>query len=208
MHDFDSHRRGTYNLDVSGDGRWMVSAGMDRTLKFWDLARAEELRSLDDLPDRVVDVALDRDGRRLLLSRVPDLNPAERSTREEGGQRVEIWDVTLPALLRAQAKHVAEARSRLASDPSDPKALATLGTWYAARGAWDWAIALLERARARGARVSALTLARGHWEQGQPAEARAELARAAQDREAPADYLDLCLRALAPPGPRAPATNP
>jgi Flp pilus assembly protein TadD len=77
----------------------------------------------------------------------------------------------------------------------DPAALATIGQWYAFRGDHEWAAQLLTRARAGGAKVSALTLARCYWQLGRPADAAREFARARDAGEAPRDYLNLCIAA-------------
>jgi len=49
---------------VSGDGRWVVSASHDATLKVWDLETGRELRTLVGHSSGVNGVAVSRDGRR------------------------------------------------------------------------------------------------------------------------------------------------
>jgi hypothetical protein len=71
-----------------------------------------------------------------------------------------------------------------------------LGEWYAFRRLDAWAIELLERARAGGAPVSALTLARCYWACGDRDSATREFRRAlAGGGEAPEWYLRLCIAA-------------
>jgi hypothetical protein len=82
--------------------------------------------------------------------------------------------------------------------------LATLGEWYAFRGVNEWAVQLLARARADGAKVSSLTLARCYWQLDRRDDAAREFADAVKHDEAPAAYLRLCLAAVS----NAPATGP
>ena len=81
--------------------------------------------------------------------------------------------------------------------PDDGAALATLGEWYAFRGVHDWAVEFLVKARANGAPVSSLTLARCYWQLNRTTEAAGEFRTALARSEAPADYLRLCLAAVA-----------
>ena len=59
----------------------------------------------------------------------------------------------------------------LQARPDDAEALKTMGEWWAFRGRWDWAASLLEQARAGGADVPSLTLARSRAATGSPAAA-------------------------------------
>ena len=59
-----------------------------------------------------------------------------------------------------------------------------------------WSADCLERARAAGGDVPALTLARCHWRLGDLRGAAEEFRRAAQRREAPEAYLQDCLAAM------------
>src|SRR5216110_2946982 len=84
----------------------------------------------------------------------------------------------------------------IAAHPHDATALATLGEWYALRGADEWAVQLLGQARSAGANVSPLLLAREYWKLDRPADAAREFRSAIARAEAPADYLGLCLNAV------------
>jgi hypothetical protein len=76
---------------------------------------------------------------------------------------VKIWDFSRPRRYREFERRIEQAEAALSSAPEDPAALATLGEWYAFRGLNDWAVEMLERARAGGAAVSPLMLARSYW---------------------------------------------
>jgi hypothetical protein len=87
--------------------------------------------------------------------------------------------------------------------------LATLGEWYAFRGVHDWALDCLTKARARGVDVPSLVLARCYWQLARTKEAADEFRNALTRREAPADYLRLCLDAVtAIPDPPQAVTAP
>ena len=104
-----------------------------------------------------------------------------------------------------------EAHKLLETNARNVSALSTLGNWWAFRGRDAWAVELLEKARANGGRVSALTLARCYWNLDRTDDARREFRRAIDEREAPEPYLRLCLNAVGKTWPAAatrPATRP
>ena len=70
------HQLGLVRTQVSEDGRWVLTAGLDRTARLWDWAQEDLVRSLrtegpieDQLTHHVSDrfVAFSRDGSRLLI---------------------------------------------------------------------------------------------------------------------------------------------
>jgi len=63
----------------------------------------------------------------------------------------------------------------------------------------ELAVPLLERALAAGAAGPALTLARCYWQSNRPADAAREFRRAIAQKEAPGEYLQLCLEAVERP---------
>ena len=82
-----------------------------------------------------------------------------------------------------------------------------LNAGWAFRGRDAWAVELLEKARANGGHVSALTLARCYWNLNRDVDARREFRRAIVEREVPEPYLRLCLNAVGKTWPAA-ATRP
>jgi hypothetical protein len=77
-----------------------------------------------------------------------------------------------------------------------PAVLAALGEWYALRGCDEWAADLLERARAGGAAVPPLLLARLNWRLERWERAAAGFEAAIARHEAPEPYLRQCLAAV------------
>ena len=93
-----------------------------------------------------------------------------------------------------QAAH--QSRAALQHNAHDGAALRALGDWYQFRRLWDWASELYEQARANGADVSSVSLARCFWQGRHLEQARTEMKRAANRKEAPGYYPELCLRAI------------
>src|SRR5207245_2689242 len=110
-------------------------------------------------------------------------------------------------------------------------ALAVLGEWYAFRGLDDWGVEVLEKARAGGAAVNPMTLARCYWKLSGTLPATSRLrpedclaagareyhsALAGAKDEQEKFYLGLCLAAVerqaaalpSAPAAAAPATQP
>jgi WD40 repeat protein len=63
VREFLAHDNGTYGLAWSPDGGMLVTAGADKTVRFWDPATGQELRSVD-FPESVAvnTVVFDPDG--------------------------------------------------------------------------------------------------------------------------------------------------
>jgi hypothetical protein len=110
---------------------------------------------------------------------------------------VVIWDVSRAARYHEFESALARARAALQQNPQDGAALQCFGDWYAFRGMDQWAADFYEQARAAGAKVPHLALARSYWKLNRPQDARREFNGAIDDQEAPAEYLSLCLNAVA-----------
>ena len=178
LHVLTGHTAWINAVAASSDGRWVASAGRDGMIKVWDLGAGREVRTFLGHDGPVLAAAFSPDGRRLFTG------------GEDGTLR--IWDFAWPAEHRALEARLAGARESLGRSPDDPQACLIVGRWYALNGAWDWAVELLERARAGGADVPALSLARCYWKLGDSASAAREFRRAAQRGEAREAYLELC----------------
>jgi len=146
-------------------GRLAWSVGADETVRVWDLEALAEVRSFRHHEAPVTALGLGGPDGRLVVTAGRD-------------GAATLYDLGRPRRARELALPLAEARRRLAEDPEDPDALAVVGARYAHVGAAGAATELLLRARAGGAPVSPLELARLHWERGFVAAARDELARA------------------------------
>lgn len=185
-------------IAMLSDSNTLWSAGQDGTLGLWDLGHRALLRTV---PARysLAAIALCPNGLRAVC------------LTKEGAARV--LDFARPAAQEAFERRLPQARQILEKQPSDSAALAAFCEWLALRGEDLWASSLLEQARASGADISPLMLGRCYWRLGRLDAASREFAAAKQRREAAAQYLDLCLAALAQtPGaqsqPSSPATQP
>jgi hypothetical protein len=109
-----------------------------------------------------------------------------------------------PERYRAFEDRLSRAREALQRDRRDPAGLLAFGQWFAFRGLHGWAADLLAEARDLGADVPAIELARCYWQLGRHDDAARELRAALARREAPPEYLTLCLDAVTHP----PTTRP
>jgi WD40 repeat protein len=166
----------------SADGEYLVTGGWDNTVQVWDVQRRSMIRALASHGRPVVSVASGSDGR-LVISGSWD-------------GTVKLWDFSAVTDFEDQRSAVAGAMKTLSSRPDDGAALHVLGNWYARRGADALAVRTLAEAAKRGERVSHLLLARCYTTLESWDEARRAYERARTMSEAPAEYIDLCLRAL------------
>jgi hypothetical protein len=180
----DLHMRWTRWISASADGRIAATGGEEASVKLWDLQAGREMLTLSDYPAHVKRLALSSDGTVLLAS------SADLSVRAADFTRQADYRRMLPAVERAQAT--------LQGHPDEVFALTTLGEWHAFRRRSRWASELLMQARAGGARVSPLTLARCRWTLGDVQSARKEFLSAVKTLpEGPERrYVVLCLRAV------------
>jgi eukaryotic-like serine/threonine-protein kinase len=218
-----THQGEIKSVAWSADGRYLLSASDDKTVKLWDLETRREMRTdvhsdsifaavfgekdqfafsgqyfggiyVWEVPTgRYVSTLQARAGTVTALAMSADGLSLLSGTHDH---EVNLWDFSRVAGYAAFEPQLAEARRRLLADPTDLQALASFGDWYAFRGASEWAVDLLERARRGGASVSSLTLARGYWQMNDFDSARREFQHALERNEAPESYLRLCLAAV------------
>ncbi|HSI37065.1 MAG TPA: hypothetical protein VK986_25990, partial [Tepidisphaeraceae bacterium] len=162
---------------ISPDGRWVFAISAANTLRWFDADTGREIgRHQYRMPVHVPTFA--PGGRRVIIR----------------GQGDRVLDFAHQADRRAVRARIPAARAALAANPDDAPALATLGHWHALCAADDFAIPLLEKARAAGADFPPEALARCYWRVGRAAEAKAEFTRAAARAKSPEEktYFDLC----------------
>ncbi|HRI68765.1 MAG TPA: CHAT domain-containing protein [Polyangium sp.] len=88
---FDAHRGGGHGLAISADGRFLVSAGADNTVKFWDWHTGQLIRTFSGHLRAVNGVAMTPDGLRII------------SGSED--RTVRIWDVETGKVLHTCTGH-------------------------------------------------------------------------------------------------------
>jgi eukaryotic-like serine/threonine-protein kinase len=181
---FGRHSSYVSSVAIAPDGRTAFSVSWDKTLKLWDLSNGRELRTFTGHSKWVNTLAVGPDGR-VVLSGSYD-------------NTLKLWDFNRGVVHRAFEPRVASALAGLRQAGGDPRALATLGEWYAFRGKHGWAVEFLGRARERGAAVAPLTLARSYWNLNRNADARREFQIALEQSKDPSEqiYLGWCIKAI------------
>jgi WD40 repeat protein len=122
---------------VTPDGRWILSAAEDRTVRLWDRQAQKEVRCFTLLGGNIKALWIAADGRSFV-------------TAGDDGV-VRHVDLSRPDTHRQLAQKAESARRELAANPKHAQSLADLGQWYAFRQRWDWALELLEKAEDNGA---------------------------------------------------------
>ncbi len=77
---FSGHTAGVLSVDISRDGKQALSGGRDKTVRLWDLASGQQLRSQEGVTEEVWGVAFSPDGSRAISGGL--------------GKVVWFWDVT------------------------------------------------------------------------------------------------------------------
>jgi WD40 repeat protein len=223
LRSFDADQNFVRSSAFGPTGERCLSAGSQRALKTWSLISGEEIKSLH-LKQQTLCLST-WTSNSLMLAGMEGGNMAllDLATRRElhrftTGYKEDLWTVGLApdgSLGVSSSAHIptlwyldrgaawdrfeeAALRSRapLQHNAHDGAALRALGEWYQFRRLWDWASELYEQARANGAEVSSLSLARCFWQGRHFEQARNEMKRAANREDAPGYYLELCLQAI------------
>jgi WD40 repeat protein len=219
---FSGHRHWVTGLAFAPDGRTIASGSWDRRWALWDRATGKNLYFASEAPEIINSVAFSPNGTKLLTGcrngRLCLWNVADRTLVRDFSQHthgvmkvvfcddvtslscardglIKRWDWDRPGRYEYFEKSVPQAREALIRDSNDAGALREFGRWYAFRGVYDWAVEFLEMARAEGADVTSLELARCYWHLGRRDDATREFRQAIDRREAPVDYLSMCLKA-------------
>jgi len=220
---FTGHTYVVHSLAFSPDGQTFLSASWDNSLRLWDLNTRQELRNFGTQSDAYHSVAFSPDGAMAIAANSDGLKlwdvksgnqirsfdrhraAVEAAAFSPKGDAwlsgssdltVMFWDFSRITRYGEMMPRVSDFIKRLQTNPDDPAALATLGEWYAFRGIDDQAIQFLTKARAQGATVSSLLIARCYWKLGAFRAARTEFQKARDAHEASNFYIDLCLNAI------------
>jgi WD40 repeat protein len=170
---------------LSADGRLVFSGGVDGLLRIWNVTSGQMIRAYSGYAGFGKTFTISSDGRCIAF--------------RDPKQRVRILRFDQPGIYHNFDTRLPRAREALKRNEKDPAALITFGEYYAFRGKHDWAAEFLEQTRNAGGEISSLTLGRCYWQLGKLEQARREFQLALERSEAPADYLKLCLEALAQP---------
>jgi WD40 repeat protein len=223
LRSFDADQNFVRSTTFGPTGERCLSAGSQRTLRIWSLISGEDIKSLH-LNEQALCLSAWTSNSLMLAGmeggnvRILDLATLRELHRFATGNQADPWAVALApdgslgvsssaagAMLwrldRGTVWHrfeeaALQSRAALQDNAHDGAALRAPGEWYQFRRLWDWASELYEQARANGAEVSSLSLARCFWQGRHLEQARTEMKRAANRKEAPGYYLELCLRAI------------
>ena len=83
-----SHSDHVNQLAFSPDGRWLASGGDDRSVKLWNIATGQMLRSIDEHPGKIAALAISPDGQRIATSYLFD------------DKTIKVWRSDTGALLK------------------------------------------------------------------------------------------------------------
>jgi WD40 repeat protein len=61
----EGHTDPVYTAGFSSEGKWIVTAGFDKTLRIWDAAKRESVRTLNGHTGLVLALAISKDGKRI-----------------------------------------------------------------------------------------------------------------------------------------------
>jgi len=167
---------------LTPDGSVIFEACGDGNLRAFGTNKGQMIRVMSGHAAFVQTIAMSATGDRLFSA------GSDRTHR--------IWDFAAIDDVRRLGPIQQQARETLQSDPQNAAALKTFGDWYVLHGQWAWALEMFVQARAHGAAIPDLTLARCYWQTGDLKAAEQAFTAAINAKEAPEHYLQLCLAAV------------
>jgi len=167
----------------------VFSVGGDQALRMWDAQNGRELSEPTQFP---------------LYCYALGLIPGRDAVLVGSGPSVNLWDLSRSEGQLAWAPRLEAARPALDLKRERCRGARDSGRMVRVPRVHDWAIDMLSQARANGADVSPLTLARCYWQMDRTSDAATEFRNALTRKEAPAEYLNLCLDAVMMPRAAAP----
>jgi WD40 repeat protein len=107
IQEFTGHTGRVLTVVFTADGRRMLSAGMDKTVRLWDVERGSEIRRFEGHAGFIGTVQVSPDGRRLLTG---SYDSSIRLWELETGRLLDSFDVhetpVLSVTFTADGKHV------------------------------------------------------------------------------------------------------
>jgi WD40 repeat protein len=120
-----SHNRkvqdgGVLSVTFSPDGKQIISASYDKTIKLWDIATGNEIRTFSGHTDRVESVAFSPDGKQIISA--------------SDDKTIKLWDVVTGREIRTFSGHTHRVES-VAFSPDGRQVLS--GSWDHTVKLWD-----------------------------------------------------------------------
>lgn len=174
-------------------GGFFVTGGVDGMARIWRVSSKGDSKSIDVQEFKALS------GGATAMNQLAVSADQRRLCAAMKSGTLALWDLDRPTRLRELIAARDKAAEERTSTGDAPYFLA-MGEWYAARGADEWARVNYEKAKAAGADVPPLAMARCFLRLNRLDEARKALETALQQAKTDQDkrYFQLCLRATQP----------
>ncbi len=128
---FKGHTDKVTSVAVSPDGKQLISGSDDKTIRVWDIEKAEPVQVLKEHQNYVLSVAFSRDGKRFLSAGGGQWRGPQFTT--ESDQIVRLWDTAEMKVLKKMSGHQAPIWSAVFS-PDGKHALTASGGYDTSGG--------------------------------------------------------------------------